>query len=217
MFKKIFNAVAALSLAIVLAGGGLAGYMYGTGRLDAERIDTIAAALRGEFDAGQEQVEETPPAEETPAEPTARSADEVANLRRQEHLESLRLERAARDVAAQRQLLDQALQHVVHEQELLTDDRQRFAAARSRTFDVAEDLGFQKELEIVTTLPPKQAKEHILRVWKSQPADAVRLLVEMDASRTRRIFEQFKSEDELVIQTELLERIRTRGMEGNAG
>jgi len=217
VFWKLFNALAAIALAIVLACGCFAGYLFGTGKLSGQRLDQIAGVLRGEFDEPAEADAVGPVVAEAPAElPRAPSAAEVREVRKREHLAMLETERAARDLEAQRRLLNQTLQYVVLEQEKLAGDKVAFAQQRRNIQDVARDEGFQKELEIVSGMQARQAKEHILRTWKREPADAVRLLNAMDEGRVRRIFEQFKTAEELELQTDLLEQIRLQGMKGTA-
>lgn len=218
MIRKLYGTVAALALAVVLAGGGFVAYLGFTGRLTGARVEQIAAVLRGEYDhsaAGPTvpTAEVAAPAVEAPRAPTA---EEVRELRKREHLEMLEAERAARDLEAQRRLLDQALQHVMQEHERLATERAEFARQREKIKEVARDEGFQKELEIVMNLQPRQAKEHILRTWQKEPADAIRLLNAMDEGAVKRVFEQFRTPEELKIQTDLLEQIRLQGMDSYA-
>jgi hypothetical protein len=221
LIAKLFNTVATLALATLLAGGGFVGYLFSTGHLSRARIETMARVLRGELDEPAPTAEAAPSvaaATPTAAAPRAGSEDEVRDIRRREHLERLETERAASDLEARRHLLDQVLQHVVQEQERLTAERKttETVTQRKKTQETALEAGFQKELGLVSDLQPRQAKEHILRVWKKQPADAVRLLKEMDEGRVKRVFEQFKTPEELQIQSDLLEQIRLQGMEGPA-
>lgn len=221
MFGKLFNAVATLALATLLAGGGFVGYLFSSGHLNRARVETISRVLRGELDTpapGAEAVSSGPAQTQPASPPQASSEDEVREIRRREHLERLEAERAASDLDARRQLLDQVLQHVIQEQERLAEARKtaETVTQRKKTQETSLEAGFQKELELVSGLQPRQAKEHILRVWKKQPADAVRLLKDMDEGRVKRIFEQFKTPDELQIQSDLLEQIRLQGMEGHA-
>lgn len=219
MFAKLFNTVATIALASVLAAGGFVGYLVGTGKLNAARVELVADVLRGKLDqlpdpnAVPASQPTTQAAREVPRAPTE---DEVRELRKREHLERLAAERAVRDLEAQQRLLDQALQHVLQEQEKLALEKSEFARQREQIKVAAHDEGFQKELELVSGLAPRQAKEHVVRLWERQPADAVRLMNAMDEGRARRILEQFKTPAELSIQTDLLEQIRLQGMEGNA-
>jgi len=222
---KIYNLVAPLAVALVLAAGSFVGFLIGSGRLTATRLERIAQVLRGELDATP------PPAAPTsaPAEPAAgpgarvRPAEEVRAARRRDYLESLRIERAKADLEAQRQLLDQALQRVVAEQERLAEQKAQLAEQQKpKPAPTGPDVGFERELEYVSGLNPRQAKEHVLRVWRKHPADAVRLFAALDVSRGKRILEQFKSPEELQIVSDLLERVRLQrsseaGLSGTTG
>ncbi len=218
MIGKVLNLAGMIALATVLGGGGFVGYLFGTGQLDGQRLEAIAGVLRGESEeeepaeaaaAEPEQVEQSEEGE--PDEMGARPAEQARKLHEQEHLESLRLERAARDLEAQRRLLDQTMQEVVQEQEQLEADQARFAKRKAAAETEALDEGFRKELALVSGLQPRLAKEHIVNVWKREQADAVRLFGELDEGRARRILEQFKTPEELQIMTDLLEQIRLQG------
>jgi hypothetical protein len=63
-------------------------------------------------------------------------------------------------------------------------------------------------VEYVAGLAPAQAKEHVLRLWKKQPADAVRLFMQLDVGRGKRILAQFKTPEELETMSQLLEQLR---------
>lgn len=218
MLGKLYNLVAVVAVATLLGGGGFLCYLYGSGKLTAQRVDLLAAVLRGDLDEQAEglvasgEISSEPQAEEV----RARSAEEVRALRQREHLERLEVERALADLEAQRRLLSHAMHEVVVEQERLEDEQAAFTDRRQQIISAAKDEGFQKELAYIETLSPRQAKEHIVRVWRRDKADAVRLLIELDVARGRRIFEQFKTKEELDIQTDLLERIRLQGLEGYA-
>lgn len=218
MLPRLFNAVAAIALATLLAAGGFVGFLFGTGRLNASRLEAMAGVLRGELPEVKASEPERVNMTSAPAaaEPPVGTEAEVRNLRKRQRLEMLATERAVRDLEAQRRLLDQVLQHVVQEQERLALEKAEFARQREKVKEAARDEGFQKELDLVSGLQPRQAKEHVFRLWQKQPADAVRLLTAMDESRAKRILEQFKTPDELQVQTDLLEQIRLQGSEGHA-
>lgn len=217
MLGRLVNITGLLALALVLAGAGFGGYLYGTGRLNAQRVDLLAAVLRGELDdhAAGDQAEQAGDAA-APEEVRARSGEEVRAQRKREHLERLEIERALADLGAQRRLLDTAMHEIVQAQEQLTAERQDFRHEKVEVRDQAYEEGFRQELGIVASLKPAQAKEHLVRVYRSRPNDAVRLLQALEERQVTRILEQFKSPAELDIQTDLLERIRTQGMQGYA-
>lgn len=221
MLAKLFNAVAVLALAVVLAGGGFVGYLFGTGRLNPQRVERIVAVVRGELDelpeAGESaQTDAASGAEADVGPVTGRSSDEASARREREHFESLAIERGRADLLAQRRLLDQVMQQVVHEQEQLAEAKATLAKQQEQRTNALLDEGFRKELQYVSGLKPAQAKEHILRVWQRQKADAVRLFMRIEERQGKRILEQFRTPEELKTMTDLLEQIRLQGTPGYA-
>ena len=166
MIAKLYNSLAIVAIATMLAAGGSLAFLAGSGRLSAERIDTIAAVLRGELDDDSEEDAVEEAAEEQPEQPRGQSAEQVRQARLRDHLRSQALERAKRDVEARQRLLDQALQHLINEQEHFVDDKTKWSEKRDKFTAADQDAGFQRELEYVAGLPPKQAKEHVIRLWK---------------------------------------------------
>jgi hypothetical protein len=218
---RLFNVIAVLGVATLLAGGGFTGFLFGTGRLTAERLQRIAAVVRGEASprASPTTAPASQPAGEERTEPASTKPAESPEARHQHvELERLRLERATQDLVARQRLLDQALQRIVVEQERLNGERTAKAAGdrRKQASGAAPDEGFRKELDYVSGLKPAQAKEYIVRIWQRQKADAARLMAAIDDSRGRRILEQFKSPEELQLMTDLLEQVRSQGTEGHA-
>ena len=66
------------------------------------------------------------------------------------------------------------------------------------------DEGFEKELKLVSKLPAKQAKAHVMQKFAESPADAVRLLNTLPESSVKRILGQMKTPEELQIMHELV-------------
>lgn len=220
---KLFNLVATLSVATLLAAGGFAAYLVGTGQLNAERAELMAAALRGDLDgydrdpndpnaaAAMADPNALDGADESSEEVTRASAAEARERRRRESLESLRLERARADLDARREMLEQVMAHVVQEQERVEEAHQAFQKKQKEHQEVLQDEGFRKELAYVSGLKPGVAKEYIVRIWNREQADAIRLFMELDQRQGRKILEQFKTPQELEIMTDLLEQIRLQG------
>jgi hypothetical protein len=147
--------------------------------------------------------------QEPEAEPTSQSAsaEEIRQQRRDEQLRRALSERAYRDLIAQRELLDRALQELVISEERFEAQKTAWQTALEQRRGAARDAGFDKELQYVAKLPPKQAKEHLVLKWKKHPADAVRLLAALPTSTGKRVLEQLKTPDEIQIMHELLEQL----------
>ena len=215
MFGKLYHTAAVVSIAIVLAGGALLGLMYGTGKLTAEQVEAIAAVLRSDPNQPAETPEAEAAEEASDVEPTgkATSAEEIRQQRRDAQLRRALDERATRDRIAQRQLLEQAMQHLLTAEERFEQNQKQWEQERKRRRGAARDEGFEKELRIVSKLSPKLAKEHIIRKWKQSPDDAVRMLNALPESTSKRILGQMKTPEEIQITHELLERLSKEDVE----
>lgn len=216
MMVKIYNGLAIASIATMLAGVALLGYLKGSGRLTADRMYLIGAALRGELDDYGRQMPEATVEGAEPNQPRGRSAEEVSAARQRDHLHSQMIERAKRDVEARQRLLDQALQDLITEREQLDHQKQAWTQQREEITDAAQDVGFERELELVASLPPKSAMAHVIHVWEENKADAVRLIMQLDVGKTKRIFAQMKTPAEQEIMSQLLEQLRIQDPEGHA-
>ena len=213
MLAKIYNTLAILAIATVLALGGFIGLLYGTGRLTPERIETVVAVLRGELDDREaERFSEQPVQEEDAGPPAAGHAPaQTQPARSADRLWQASLERAARDVAARQELLDHALQHLLVQQEKLAQEQAAWGQQKRRDVEAIRDEGFKDEVRIVAKLSPKLAKEHVVRAWRKHKTDAVRLLRALDVGKSQRILEQFKTPEEIEIMHQLLEQLRLHG------
>lgn len=206
---KLYSYMSIIAIATVMSWSGIGAYLAATGRISAESLGQIARILRGE--------PPTPPVASQPAptsqavvedEPMARSADEVREQRKQEHLQSLRLDRARRDVDARVALLKQAQLSLVQEQEAFETRRKQWEDQRRKLADKARDEGFERELALVGAMAPKQAKDYVIRTWRKQPIDAVRLVNALPPVKSKKLLDQFKTEEEQDLIAQLLEQLR---------
>lgn len=214
MLRRIYGILAFASLAAVMAAGGLGAYLFGAGKLNATRTERIAAVLRGELDtlpAAASQPSSQPTS--APTSQRARSADEIRQQRREDRMQRAVLERSRRDVAAQRDLLNQSMQDVIERADRLERERKQWTADRERLSNASRDEGFEREVKYVSRLSPQVAKDHVLRTWSKEKADAVRLFTALSESAGKRILEQMKTPEERRIMSELLEQLRNQGAE----
>lgn len=208
---KLYEALSVLSIGTVLSVGAFGALLYFDGSLTGERVNMIGKVLRGEMDdapANQLAGTDTPAAESQPASaPSGSSAEELRRRRREDLLLRASLERARRDLMAQKLLLDQALQALIEKQERFSTEKAAWTEQMKKLQDTARDSGFELELTYVSKLPPKQAKEHLLMTWRKSRADALRLLNALKPSVGQQILEQLKSPEEVKVLHELLEQL----------
>jgi flagellar motility protein MotE (MotC chaperone) len=217
MLSKLYNLLSILSIATLLAGSGFSAFLFGTGRLSAERVKEIGAVLRGEFDQVPASQPATQPAsEQSLSSAPARSIEDIQAGRQQERLRAHLLERATRDLEAQRRLLDQSLQYLLNEREQFARQRAEWDAEQKSTSSKARNEAAEKQLELFAGLPPQQAKDHIVRLWSSNRPEALALVMELDVSKTKRILAQMKTPEEEKILSELLEQLGSNEPDGDA-
>lgn len=210
---RLFQLLSIFCIATVLSWGGMAGYLAASGRLSHSALEQIVRVLRGESITPPPASQPAASQPVEPEEPRARSADEIKVQRQHEHLQNLTLERAKRDVEARVALLKQAQQALIQEEEAFEARKQQWEGQRKKLMQEAQDEGFERELTYVSSLPPKLAKEHLLRTWQKQPIDAVRLLNAIPPAKGKRILEQFKTDEELELAHQLLAQIRLQQAE----
>lgn len=212
MIHKLMNILGVLALATVLGTGGFIAYLFGAGKLNGPRVEIMARTLRGELDhvltADPNAPASQPSHAGEGAVPTTEPAD--APPRAAVRLERLELERMADNVRAQQELLDQTMRQVIETKEAVASSQTALEQREKALAASAADEGFQKELALVAGLKPAQAKAYIVRVWTERPADAVRLMVNLEERQAQRILEQMKTPEELQVMSGLLEQIRTR-------
>lgn len=212
--SKLFNLLSIFSVATLLALAAVGVYLVAVGRLGPAEFDAISSILRGQLPAAY--VAAASPATSQPVEPavptSAPAADEARSNRNRERLSRLTLERAAADVAARQALLNQSLQQLITLQEDFERRKKQWTEQQQKLASSALDRGFQKELDYVSNLAPKIAKDHVIRTWKKQPADVVKLFTAIERGKGQKILEQFKSDDELTIVHELLEQLRLQNV-----
>jgi hypothetical protein len=218
LLARLYDLLAAFSVASMLALGLFGAYLALSGRLDGERLAAIGAVLRGEpleaAASGSPAAASQP--QPSPTEHKRRSADEIHQQHVQDQLTRALAERALRDIAARQELLDRALQHLIQEGEKFDKSRSEWLAQQEKLRQKVRDEGFEHELKLVAGLSPAQAKDHLLRKWNKHPADAVRLLRGMPVGKVSRILEQFRTAEELQTLHELLERLGQQETDGKA-
>lgn len=210
MIGRLYHLVAIVSIAGIVATAGLAGYLYFTGRLDAERVEALATVLRGEDVSPADATDAADAGASSDAGPQSErpSAEEVRRQRRAAQLRRAALGRAQRDLEAQRTLLEQAMQNLITRRDAFEQRTQAWLEQQKKLQADTRDAGFERELEYVGKLSPRQAKGHLMQTWKESPADAVRLLNALPTSIGQRILDQMRTPEESQAMHELLERLR---------
>lgn len=201
MIKKIYHAVALFALLNVVVIGGGAGYLYSTGDLTAERIDQVAAVLRGEWPQPQEAEAEVV---EERADPT-RSAESLDQEQVEEELMRLQADRRRAELQQQAATVAAARLEVTRQREALERRDAEIRAQAKRREKEEGSQGFKKELDLLSSVKPKVAVGYLLEKPRE---DAATLLLQMETRKGKRLVEAAKTASQRRAMAEILEMLR---------
>ena len=220
--RTVWNMISFLAVVNLLALAMFITWMWQTDRLDARRVEEVramlamtipqeqaAAALADEEAslAAQEQAEIAlrqnpgiPSADRINTLTSARTVeqrsvrrihDEKAQLSRQMTLREAQIQEQLNALRAERKALEQGQ----------GDERERYAQDQ-----------LKKVVKLLESQPPKQTKKEIMQLVADGKKDqAVRYLDAMSTRGRTKVFGEFKTDPEVKLATELLERIRMLG------
>ncbi len=227
--KTLWNIVSFLAVVHLLALVMFVGWLWKSGRLDSARVDEFramlamtipeaqAAADRAAQEAAldrQELAEEN--LRRNPGLPSGDRMRTIADARQSEQ----RSVRRINDVKAEYARQMAQAQARIDEQRDALEARQRAidsGAAGERERQSADQL--RKAVKLLESLPPKQVKRQIVELVNSGSKDqAVIYLDAMNQRIAGKVLAEFKTDEEVKLAKELLERVRTLGRpDGQAG
>lgn len=185
--KRIFTALAIVALVNMVALGGVAVYARMQNWLSKDRVRRAVAALKGE--------------DKKPEQPTSAPADKAAEalVRKvpaadaDEGVIRTELDRRNREIQDGWQLLETRQLALVRDRESLEAERVRHAKELEEKTQAPGDSGWQKELEILGDIKPKQAKELL---QQKRDADVVAILKSLDDRKVKKIVGECKTAEE---------------------
>ena len=207
MGKVLYQVICLLAIANLVAIVGVVAFLYGTGRLDGERLEQIAAVLRGEDLA--EAAATTPAATQPATQPLEKGTAEtrLARAREEGDLAQRLLERRGRELEDRQQLADAMMLDIIRRQETLAEEQAALDEQQRKIREERLRSGFVKELELLAAVKPKVRKD--LLAQKSD-ADVVRLMMEMDERAGKQVIEVCKTPEEKAWMARILHRIQTQ-------
>ena len=215
MLKRFYHALALLALVNLFAVAGLMGYLFASGRLNAERMDQSGEVLRGEYPLAE--VAATRPADEKVV--PQRSREGIAALRDQRERVQLASERLKRE-SADRETLDQSVQLQVLRRLEEIEKKNKLFEQHKKGFETQnEQEGFSQALDMYSSMTPKLAKD--LLKTREKDVDVVRLLMRMEPSRRKKIVNACKTSEEkfwigrILTQVEKQNKPQANGVDGS--
>jgi len=201
-------------LALMLFGA----WMWRTGRLSAQRLrearDIFAPTLAEEARQAAEQdaaARRNAAAEVVPVRLSSlERLNVLTSLQDQEQQISQRLQQESEMLTRQ---FEQLNARIEAEREAFDAQRQSWEEATRAERERKADEQFAQTVRQYESLPPRQGKELLIALVGAGRRDqAVAYLDAMSARAASRILREFKSAEELVLATELLEELRSFGL-----
>lgn len=208
--RQVYDTAALVALINMGLLAALATYAGITGAINAEKINQMAAVMRGEVPssiASPRISSETAPAQDAVPANDAASTETWADAAPPD-LETVRREAdRIREELRQRLALNNSILLRV------TNERQEFHREREEERKYQESLraeqtaeGFRKQVQIYEGLAPKIAVQHLLSM--ADVDEAARILIQMDTRKAKKIVEAAKRGDQLGKMVTILQRVR---------
>lgn len=221
--KTIWNAISFLAAVNLLALALFAGWLWQTGRLNRDRIDAARALFSPTIDetaAGEKRLAEAEALarreraeqarRDNPPLPSAARVELLAQVQEEGERSARRLEEVQRQLLGQLDVADEAIEA---QRAALEAQRERWRVSVETAQQRKTDEQFRKAVTLLEALPPKQAKKEIIDLVGTNRVDqAVAYLDAMSARARGKLMAEFKSDQEVRLATELLERLRTFGL-----
>ena len=227
--KIAWNMISFLAVVNLLALSMFIAWMWHTERLDAQRVEELramlamtipeaeAAAARAAEDealAAQQQAEAA--RRETPGVPAANRIRDLTSARKVEQRSVRRIDDVKALLSRQMGLQEAEIEE---QRSALEAQRQALVGGLGSESERRAEDQLKKVVKLLESLPPKQTKKEIVELVTSGKKDQAVLYLDAMSTRARgKVFAEFKTDQEIKLAAELLERIRTLGQpDGQAG
>jgi len=221
--KTLWNAVSFMAVVHLLAMAMFAGWLWRSQRFSADRaqqVKDIFALTIPQQEASEADAAAAAEAEALEAAQHARqidpplSTDEtlayISRLRAEEQQSKRRL---ALDVQALEEELSRRARTLDLRESRLDDRDKAWQEANAAELARKTDEQFQKTVKLYSSVPPKQAKQYLIKlVEDGKIGQAVAYIDAMNGRAASKIIRELKIAEEVALATELLEQLRTFGL-----
>jgi len=225
--KALWTVISVVLLINVLLLAAGVGWLHRTGRLGQQRVDRVREMFSKTIKAEEQEVLKAKELEEQ----TRKQAQEIARLesvsdgpvtlidrlqaeQRGDELAAQRVARLRRDISDMRRQLRLAKRLLAEKHETLKTERRAFEEAVERQLKLREDEDFQQTVRMYQGLKAKQAKQMFQRlIGQGKIGQVVEYLSAMQMRKATAVLKQFKSPEEVKQATDLLQKLRERGIE----
>ena len=227
MLRAIWTAISILLLIHILMLAGFLLWLHGNDRLDGERIDRIQQMLSLTIEEEKAQEEQAKILEEEAQKQAAdlarlesvsdgpvSLADRLAAQQEKDEIALLRLDRLQKDIQNLQGQLALTKRQLAQEQETLETQQKAFEQAVEEQAQLDTDAGFQQTVQMYEKLKPKQVKQMFQDLLnQGQSEQVVDYLAAMQLRKASAVLKEFKSPHEISQATNLLQRLRERGID----
>ena len=200
--KRLLTALALMSMINMTALAVVAGIAWSKDWLQKDRVRKALAVLTGEAD----EESTTQPARDD-SEGVITSGEQIRRKKDADEIARTELERRKREIQNGWDLLERQQLALLKTQEAFEEEKKRHREALERRAEEAGDEGLKKELEILSGLKAKDAKE-LLKL--KDDADVVRIMLEMEPRKPRKIVGECKKNEERLWIGRILEKLHDR-------
>lgn len=217
--RTIWTVISGLAIINLLALTIFVGWLWQSGRLNGQRLQEVrsiiaptiaeAEALAAEEAANEQAAEQAALEQHYRENPPRSSTQQVALHEQQGRSQSLMIQRlqAERDLLTRQ--LNEAMERIEGQEARMQQQRQAILDELEQRQQRKNDAQFQQAVSLYQSVQPKQAKQMLINLIDAGEMDqAVAYLDAMQSRAASNILKQFKSEQELQLATDLLERLR---------
>ncbi len=225
--RTAWNIVSILLLTHVLAAGAFVAWLGMDGRLNRERLGKVVEIFGLTIAEEQQQIQRA-------AELELQASEQAADLARVEQVsqgpvtlgqrmaqadqsdevqqqESTRAERERADLLRQ---LDAARHLLARERAALLEERKAFEEHRQKELARTRDEDFQQAVAMYEQVRPRQAKQMFQELLaKGETQRVVEYLAAMQLRKAAAVLKEFKLPPEVTQATQLIEQLRSRGID----
>ncbi|MHC5109864.1 MAG: hypothetical protein ACYTHJ_08305 [Planctomycetota bacterium] len=206
-FKRTYDAIALFAVLNLVTLAGASAYLIGTGVVTGDRIRGMVEYFRT-VDTVEPVVAKTPEESTETEDQEIRSLDVLAGLPSNMTTEIMRREadRVKTELDQRLALNNGILLRITQERESFRRERDLEAAKKLADKEQQESFGFEKQVEIIGSLTPKVAVNHLLSM--SDLDDAAKVLGLLDTRKAKRIVEAAKSPEQLEKMRSILQKLK---------
>jgi len=228
--RSLWTAISIVLLINAMALAGFGVWLHADGRLSRERIEHVVelfsmttaeeVAAKEKDDLKKQRDDEVAREAarlERVADGPAQLAQKIAEDQEKDEIALQRLERLKRDIQDLQRTNELARRLLTEERAKLESDRKAFTEALAAEQTKRDSEDFQQAVKMYEQLRAKQAKEMFQQLMTQSKTDQVLdYLAAMQIRKAAAVLKEFKTAPEVAQATELVQRLRERGVNVSA-